>query len=90
MSVAFSITKKDFVFLQFKALVILANLLTNADSRSQFWHQSDLIQSLADVITASAKCAILAEMLIWMLNSRSFPFRQKLRHPFSAVLYWWL
>lgn len=34
-------------------MVVLANLLTNADARSQFWYQSELIEALATTITVS-------------------------------------
>ncbi|VDK22713.1 unnamed protein product [Taenia asiatica] len=57
----------------FKAMVVLANLLTNADARSQFWYQSELIEALATTITPDAETSLLCGAILVVVNILEAP-----------------
>ncbi|KAH9285153.1 hypothetical protein ECG_03061 [Echinococcus granulosus] len=58
---------------KYEAMVVLANLLTNADARSQFWYQSELIESLATAITPDAETALLCGVILVVVNILEAP-----------------
>ncbi|KAL5966938.1 hypothetical protein TSMEX_005334 [Taenia solium] len=55
------------------AMVVLANLLTNADARSQFWYQSELIEALATTITPDAETSLLCGAILVVVNILEAP-----------------
>ncbi|VDM31866.1 unnamed protein product [Hydatigera taeniaeformis] len=58
---------------KYEAMVVLANLLTNADARSQFWYQSELIEALAKTITPDAETALLCGVILVIVNILEAP-----------------
>ncbi|KAL5109331.1 hypothetical protein TcWFU_008392 [Taenia crassiceps] len=58
---------------KYEAMVVLANLLTNADARSQFWYQSELIEALAKTITPDAETALLCGAILVVVNILEAP-----------------
>ncbi|KAM3186647.1 hypothetical protein ACTXT7_003900 [Hymenolepis weldensis] len=58
---------------KYEAMMILANLLTNADARSQFWLQTELIQSLAANITINAEMPLLCGAILVVVNILDVP-----------------
>nr|CDS28254.1 armadillo repeat containing protein 8 [Hymenolepis microstoma] len=58
---------------KYEAMMILANLLTNAGARSQFWLQTELIQALAANITLNSDMSLLCGAILVAVNILDVP-----------------
>ncbi|KAM7535973.1 hypothetical protein Aperf_G00000095182 [Anoplocephala perfoliata] len=58
---------------KYEAMMILANLLTDADARSQFWLRTELIQTLAATVTTSSEMPILCGGILVIVNILDVP-----------------